>query len=117
MKILSYTLTFLFVVFAALQYNDADPLVWISLYLAAAALSASGFLRPLPTWVYAAAAVIFMTGSAYLWPDRFEGVGSQMQADQPWIEEAREALGLLMCGLSMAALAVLVRLRTRPLAH
>ncbi len=116
MKILSYTLTFLFVVFAALQYNDVDPLIWISIYLAVAALSASAYLRPLPAWAYGAAALLFLAGTAYMWPDRFEGVGSKMQADQPWIEEAREALGLLVCGLSMTTFAVLVRLRARRLA-
>lgn len=38
MKILNLILTILFILFAAVQYNDPDPIHWMALYLFVAAV-------------------------------------------------------------------------------
>jgi hypothetical protein len=38
MKTVNLILSILFVIFAALQYNDPDPFIWIPIYLFAAFL-------------------------------------------------------------------------------
>ena len=40
MKILNVFFCIVFIIFAALQYNDPDPYVWIPIYLYTAALCA-----------------------------------------------------------------------------
>lgn len=52
----------------------------------------------------------YTTAAIMLFPDRFEGIGKQMKADQPWIEEARESLGMGIVAIAM--LFELLRKRT-----
>ncbi len=91
-----------FAAFAALQWNDPDPLTWISLYGAAALLcllACRGRLRRIPAGVSVAAYVL---GAAWIWPAHFEGLGGTMEG-HPAVEEARESIGLLLCALAVGA--------------
>lgn len=104
--------TLVFLLFAAVQYNDPDPVRWMAIYLAAAlscALEAMGRLRwPLPA--LAAAAALVWAG---IWAPRVVGQvswghafrSSGMSGDIKE-EEARELGGLLIVAAWCAQLAL-----------
>jgi len=107
-------LTVVFAVFAAVQYNDPDPLPWMLLYgIVAVHFGMATYQRAnrIAIWITLLAAVVW---AAALAPE-FIGwlrmgaptiVGS-MKAEAPWIEYTREFLGL-----ALAALACVFLLRT-----
>lgn len=90
--------------FAALQINDPDPVIWVSFYCLCAAvpllLIANKFIRPL-FWLTLALCVIELFLSApgaynyYLHMDQ-EPLMQSMNPEKPYIEEAREFLGVLI---------------------
>ena len=96
---LAYAMAAAFASFAALQYNDPDPLRWIAIYGAAVVISAA-----LPRWRAAAGAglavgLVAAAWSAYLaygvW--RVIGVSDlwlKMSEKGGAVEEGREAGGL-----------------------
>lgn len=100
-----------FLGFAAVQWNDPDPLRWIALYLAAAlacALAVMGRLRwPLPALV-AAAALAWMgvwaprVAGQVDWGQAFAHAGMSGDVKE---EEARELGGLLVTAAWCAMLA------------
>lgn len=101
MKIFNLFLTALFVVSAALQLNDPDPLFWISLYLAAAVICAFAAFDKYNRW----ATLLVMAACVYelskLMPDFVrwikEGMPSiteSMKASTPHVELVREFLGV-----------------------
>ncbi|HVE87968.1 MAG TPA: transmembrane 220 family protein [Myxococcales bacterium] len=104
--------TVAFLLFAAVQYNDPDPVRWMAIYLAAAlscALAVMGRLRwPLPA--LAAAAALAWAG---VWAPRVVGqvdwghafAGAGMSGDVKE-EEARELGGLLIVAAWCALLAL-----------
>jgi Transmembrane family 220, helix len=106
-RYLNYILTGLFVLFAALQYNDPDPWRWIAIYGYAALLCyryASGF-RPQKAalagilFCIAYAVYLFMgTDGVFSWATEHhaENLVQTMKATKPWIENTREFGGLLI---------------------
>lgn len=90
--------------FAALQINDPDPVIWVSFYCLCAAvpllLIANKFIRPL-FWLTLTLCVIELFLSApgaynyYLHMDQ-EPLMQSMNPEKPYIEEAREFLGVLI---------------------
>ena len=102
----------LFLFAAVVQYNDPDPLRWIAIYGAACLASiraAAG--RPFHRAVVAGiAAVAFIWSVAIM----FQGQGGSAyrhmfdawEMTAPRVEEAREAVGLLIVAAWMTALAV-----------
>lgn len=117
-KILGVIFGLLFLLFAVFQYNDPDPLLWISIYLIAAALSvAAGFGRVSNT-VLVVACILYGVGVIYWWPEQFEGVGDSMRdattgALLKNVEEGRESLGLAMCSIAMLSFILLSKYRDR----
>lgn len=107
MKALYYFLVIMFVVFAGLQYNDTDPWLWIPIYLFMAFLSfqaAQGvFIKTLLIIALvgsALGAVIYFPGVMELFIDHeASDLVKRMKADKPYIEEARESMGLGICFL------------------
>lgn len=99
-----------FVGFAAVQWNDPDPWVWLTAYLVPAAIcaaSAAGRLRwwPLPAGVGAAAfawAVGLLPAAATAEP---RAVVRDLEMHGPGVEEAREAVGLLIVAAVLASVA------------
>ena len=98
-----------FVLSAAVQYNDPDPLAWVAIYLAAAAVSMAA-LGAIPV----ARVAIAVGAAALIWaatllpvvarsslPALFES-WEMMSAD---VEEGREIGGLLLVGGWMAFVA------------
>lgn len=90
--------------FAALQINDPDPVIWVSFYCLCATipllLLANTFIRPL-FWLTLVLCVIELSLSAsgaynyYLHMDQ-EPLMQSMNPEKPYIEEAREFLGVLI---------------------
>ncbi|GJM28316.1 MAG: hypothetical protein DHS20C17_09510 [Cyclobacteriaceae bacterium] len=93
----------LFVVFAIYQSNDPDPIIWISIYGAAALLSLLVLMNKVARPVLYVAMFLFLIGAWLLWPESFEGLFLLEDGSYtPSIEEARESLGLFIGALSMA---------------
>jgi hypothetical protein len=106
MKIVNILLALLFASFAAVQFNDPDPLIWIFIYGAVAILCALAsfgiYVRGVMIVLllaYAGYSCLFIDGTM-TWLSQedksilFDDL-SKMQ--HPYIEEAREFLGLLIC--------------------
>lgn len=107
MKIFNYFFIFAFIVFAALQYNDPDPYIWVPIYLYAAALcyfSTRNKFYPAAYWlgyvVYGGYAVYkaFDTNGLVDWMTKHhaENIAGTMKAETPWVEESREFFGLVI---------------------
>lgn len=107
MKIFNLFFCCTFVLFAALQYNDPDPYLWIPIYLFAAFLcwkASKGDYHPIATLV----GIAFFTGYALYkvfdpnglldWMNlhHAENIAETMKAEKPWVEESREFFGLLI---------------------
>lgn len=107
MRLFNLVFVVIFVLFAALQYNDPDPYIWIPIYLYAAWLcwkAAKGQYFPraylLGIAVYLGYAVyLFFTKDGVLdWAENHhaENLVQTMKAEKPWIEDTREFGGLLI---------------------
>ena len=109
-KIVSIVFGLLFVLFAALQYNDPDPQVWIPIYGFAAVACFMVYGGVARWWFLVAMAVIYVVAAVYQWPPVFEGfLFSEVGMRSMNIEMAREAGGLAICAVVMILLAVLTR--------
>lgn len=101
-----------FLSFVVVQYNDPDPALWMVIYGIASLLCfMAGFGRINPKLLWAAA-LLFMVGGIWMWPVKYEGV-SIGGGDINNIEEARESLGLFLCTLAFAGIALAERLHLR----
>lgn len=105
LKILAVLFTLLFLVFAGVQYNDPDPLIWYVIYGFAALVSLLYVAGRLPTWVAVTAGILFLVGGVFVWPAQFEGV-TIGGGDIKNIEEGRESLGLFLTAVIMLVYAL-----------
>ena len=107
MKIFNVFFCFVFILFAALQYNDPDPYIWMPIYLYTAVMCWFAFRsRFYPTAyligiaVYALYAIykIFDINGLIDWITKHneENIAETMKAEKPWIEETREFFGLVI---------------------
>lgn len=98
---------FLFLVSAALQYNDPDPYVWMPLYLYGVFTCIQALRRQLSRLLFYAGLAAYLPYMIYLFFDtngvrtwwqlhNGEGLMQSMKADQPWIEQTREFFGLFL---------------------
>ena len=112
MKWLNVLFVLIFLLSAALQYNDPDPVLWICIYLSAAFLAYQSikgvFLKPLfygalAVYVSYAVYLFFDSTGVLVWWTRHdaENIVQSMKATKPWIEETREFGGLLICIISL----------------
>ncbi|MFT6865922.1 MAG: hypothetical protein ACJA08_000748 [Cyclobacteriaceae bacterium] len=99
-------LAILFFLFAAVQYNDPDPLLWMLIYGSVAMIAMLKIYlrqinyRPLITTLMI---IILMYSLFYIPvfidfianPDKADLLG-KMKVNKPWIEGTREFLGLLI---------------------
>lgn len=97
----------LFIVSAALQYNDPDPYVWIPLYLYGAFLCYNGTRKFYKPWWFILGLFVYVNYALFLFFDRTgvlswikdhdaENIIQSMEAKKPWIEETREFGGLVI---------------------
>lgn len=97
--LVNLTLAVMFFLFASLQFNDPDPLIWVLAYSLTATLcliyckhSMASKLR----WTYLGTALVMLLGSYIQFPSQWDGFGAEMKTTNQ--ELARESIGLLMCG-------------------
>lgn len=104
-KALPLTFAGLFVLFAALQYNDPDPQVWVPIYGFATMACVMAYARIGKVWFFGLMALIYAVAAAYQWPPAFEGfLLNEIGMKTVNIELARESGGLLICALAMGAM-------------
>ena len=107
MKIFNLIFCVLFVFFAALQYNDPDPYVWVPIYLYSAVLCYLAAQKKFHPRAYLLGIIVYGAYGAYLFFDKTgvlawvkehhsESMVQTMKAEKPWIEESREFFGLLI---------------------
>ncbi|WP_420149337.1 transmembrane 220 family protein [Spirosoma sp.] len=109
-KTLSIVFGLLFVLFAAFQYNDPDPEVWVPIYGLAAIACFMAFAGVGRWWFYVVMAVMYSVAAWYQWPPVFEGfLFNEMGMRSVNIEMAREAGGLAICAVIMGFFALLMR--------
>jgi hypothetical protein len=113
MKTFNYIFCFLFIVFAALQYNDPDPYIWMPIYLYSSAFCYLAAKKKFYPIAYAAGIFVYAVYALFLFFDKTgvlnwakehhaENIAGTMKATEPWIEESREFFGLLIVIAVMA---------------
>jgi hypothetical protein len=107
MKIFNIFFCVVFILFAAVQYNDPDPYVWMPIYLYASALCWLAFRNKFYPVAYLIGIAVYAIYALYKAFDQnglidwitkhhAENIAETMKAEKPWIEETREFFGLLI---------------------
>lgn len=107
MKVFNIVFCVLFISFAALQYNDPDPYIWIPIYLYSATLCffaarnryfQKAFITGIVVYLVYALFLLFDKTGVINWVEEHqaENIAQSMKATKPWIEETREFFGLLI---------------------
>ena len=107
MKVFNITFCFLFIVFAALQYNDPDPYLWVPIYMYTAVLCWLAFRKRYFVKAYLVGIIVYAGYAVFKMLDtdglidwiklhHAENIAETMKAEQPWVEETREFFGLLI---------------------
>ncbi len=98
-----------FLAMAALQLNDPDPLLWVTVYLCVAVMPiarALGHRLHGAFWVTSGIAfaclIISLPGFIeYLRLEDFASLGDEMSTEKPHIESAREFLGVAIAAVCL----------------
>jgi hypothetical protein len=106
MKIVKIFFAVLFLLFVVVQFNDPDPLLWIVVYGSMVMVSVMALYRRYPTGIM----IVMAAGFLIMTVLYFDGFKTWLDSDDrsllfddlakmqfPYIEEAREFLGLLIC--------------------
>ena len=106
MVIANSVMLIVFLLSAAVQYNDPDPWLWIFSYGVAAGLTILALARRYH-WFTGVAALAFYGGFVYYLPGW--GIDTLLLLKEPKmssirVELAREAFGLLICAVWMSVL-------------
>lgn len=107
MKIFNLVFCIVFIVCAALQYNDPDPYLWMPIYLYTAVLCWLAFRNKFYPKAYLLGIVLYTIYAVYKIFDKnglldwinehdAENIAATMKAEKPWIEETREFFGLVI---------------------
>lgn len=107
MKVFNIIFCLIFIAFAALQYNDPDPFLWMPIYLFTSVLCflaahnryyTKAYLLGIAFYSFYALYKVFETNGLLDWLNRHhaENIAGNMKAEQPWIEESREFFGLVI---------------------
>lgn len=114
MKYVYFILALMFFLFAAVQYNDPDPLLWILIYGTMAITCIVAAIRKVDVrWLYGLMVVLALYGlnflggvSIWLKQDDKSALFDEIQKmEHVYIEESREFLGLMIC---LAVLLIIV---------
>lgn len=122
MKALNIFFIVVFIISAALQYNDPDPYIWMPIYLYGALLcylALKGkynrvlYIIGLIGYVGYSIGLLFHKTGVLDWAEEHhaESIVQSMKATKPWIEETREFFGLLI--LIVALVVNMIWLRNR----
>jgi hypothetical protein len=93
----------LFLISAALQYNDPDSFIWILIWSLAGLISLGFAINKTPFFVLLVSGIAALIGFFYSYPEKFEGfeIG---EGDIKNVEEGREAYGLLIIAIVLLIL-------------
>ena len=113
LRALNIAMTIIFLLCAAVQYNDPDPVRWMTIYGVAAAACVLALRARLSAFAAALIAAVALTWAAVL----ARGVVGRISLAEILTlsnvallaEEGRETLGLLMVGLWMIVLVIATR--------
>lgn len=106
MKIINFVLALIFLLFAFVQINDPDPILWILIYGNMAVLSVLAMFKMRFVYWLGASIVLYsiyaalLVNGAWEWlqsPDRSLLFDDIAKMQYPYIEETREFLGLIIC--------------------
>jgi len=119
MKFVHVIMALLFVITAALQLNDPDPLYWVTVYLAAGVVAVAAFrgrflktLSKVSIGLALAGLLISIPGTGeYFGADDYGSIYGGMSAEKPYIESAREFGGLFIAVAYLVFLEVAGRRR------
>jgi hypothetical protein len=99
----------LFILFAGVQYNDPDALLWITIYAIPAAWAGVAAFRPgwlrqtLPTAGLGTSLLVSIAGTFYMWPTE----AGWWRKDLWWdVELVREGMGLMIVTIGLAVVAL-----------
>jgi general stress protein CsbA len=107
MRIFNLFFFIVFLLFAAVQYNDPDPYVWIPIYGYGAVLCFLAFRKKYYPSAYLLGIIVYAAyaGFKLLEPDgvwdwitkhHSQNIADSMKATTPWVEETREFFGLVI---------------------
>ena len=107
MKIFNIFFCLAFILFAALQYNDPDPYIWMPIYLYAAVLCWLAFKNKFYPGAYLIGIAVYTVYALYKMFDtnglidwmtkhHAQNIADTMKAETPWVEETREFFGLVI---------------------
>lgn len=106
MRIVNFILAIMFLLFAFVQINDPDPVIWILIYGAMAVLSIMAIFEFYPTKFTIGLLVLYVLYSIVYIPGVMEWFRQENKAmlfddvakmQYPYVEQAREFLGLVIC--------------------
>lgn len=111
-KIINLCFALLFLWMAVIQFNDPDPMFWVGIYGFVMILSAYAIFARFNIILILLGLFISLAGSLYLMPSVFEwalhhglsDIITRMSPDRPYIEEARESIGLLISSSALVYL-------------
>lgn len=94
----------IFIAMAFVQLNDPDPVFWVAVYLAVAFVPASKLLAYRSIAIFYVVVGMCLAGLLisvpgfidYLSSQDFAAIGGGMSEDKPYVESAREFLGMLI---------------------
>ncbi len=95
----------LFIVSAALQYNDPDALIWMIIWGIAGVISLTFGLKGISFSIPLIAGVAALIGFFYTYPEEFEGFTIGV-GEIKNVEEGREAFGLLIIAIVLLILGI-----------
>ncbi|MCB0635328.1 MAG: transmembrane 220 family protein [Lewinella sp.] len=97
-----------FLLFAAVQFNDPDPWRWVAMYGGTGLLVGASAFWLVPRWLGWIGLAVVVFWMAWLLPEFIHWIRmgmptitGGMKAGAPHIEYTREFLGLLLCGLAL----------------
>jgi len=122
MRVVNFLLAIVFLIFAFLQINDPDPLIWILIYGAMAVVCVMAIFSYYPLRFMFDQLVVYVGYHVTY----FDGVSEWIRQDNKsmlfdnlakmehwWIEEAREFLGLMICVVVLVGYIIHARRRQR----
>jgi len=115
-KITNFILCVLFIIFALLQLNDPDGILWFSIYFIVAIICLYHNFKPIPKSFLVLTLIALLAHSAfhfslfidYLETENKKEIFGEMVYDKPYLEGTREFIGLLI-----AALGIVYQLKIR----
>ncbi len=109
LRVINIVLTLWFLLSAVVQFNDPDPLRWVAIYGAVTLIAGLAVFTRFYVPLIAVTLVVCLVWSLYLMPSVSElflhhepgELFTGMSPDRPYVEEARESLGLLIAAAAL----------------